>query len=87
MRIAFLALGTAVVLPALSHARHYALYKVSMKYAVNDFGDRQAPLTDGERREWYSFIGFDSNSDEIPENKLLLNYIKGYEAKQEEQRR
>ena len=58
-----------------------------MKIVFKVFGARKAPLTDGERREWYSFIGFDSNSDEIPENKLLLNYIKGYEAKQEEQRR
>ncbi|MBS3067000.1 hypothetical protein J4205_04185 [Candidatus Pacearchaeota archaeon] len=72
--IAVVALGS---LPLIGYLRYNNLYNKAEAYAIQQFGDRQPPLTGRERQRWYHEMNiFDNRQPTKPElNKFLDDKI------------
>ena len=73
--LAVLALGVSLLLPPLAKARYLAICKRAEAYAVKEYGDKKAPLTQEERTAWYNDLGIASNDRDLETSKLI-EYLK-----------
>jgi hypothetical protein len=74
--ITFIGLGIAIVLPAVDGCyREHRVYSEAETLAIQSFGDRKAPLTENERKEWYQTMGIDRGS---PTEEQLEKFVQEY---------
>tara|TARA_Y100000310_G_C20477450_1_gene713080 strand:- start:348 stop:632 length:285 start_codon:yes stop_codon:yes gene_type:complete len=55
--IAIAGIVTALVLPSIEGCIKRNLYDQAKPYAIQTFGDKVAPLTPEEKKEWFEYMG------------------------------
>ena len=57
----------------------HALFEQARHYAIQEFGDRQPPLTDKERQQWLQAMGATGKPSRAQLKRFIDDYAKSHE--------
>lgn len=72
--VALIAFLTTLLIPSWSRARYLVKRTEAARYAVSEIGDRKAPFTEEESKEWYKILG--AEEGEEPSRESIDKYLK-----------